>query len=401
MQIEMIGIDYNSASVELRERFSLTASGGAKLADTLRQQCGADGIVVLSTCNRTEIWCSNAKRHLLDSYFAQVGLSETTYAPYFVHRENQLAVAYLLELACGMHSQIFGEDQILSQIKEALRCAREQEQTDPVLETLFRTALTAAKKVKTQVQLQEKDHSVPERALTVLERNHGSLAGRQCLVIGNGEMGRLLCKLLRACGCVVYLTTRRYHHHDTIVPEGCTAVPYESRYDYIAQADFVFSATVSPHYTVKQSCLLPRKQPGNLVIVDLAVPRDVEPQVGELSGVTLYNMDKMGLDIQHNEAAIAEARQILREAADDFYRWQDTRLDALSVREIGQAAAALTNQKLTRVFQTQAGTANPEQVARAAEKAVEKLLFDLRDAMEIEDWSRCVEAMRNTTAQWD
>ncbi len=399
MRLEMIGIDYSSAPLELRERFSLTASGGARLAERLRQRCGAAGLVVLSTCNRTELWCSGAAQPLRESYFAELGLSALEYGPYFVCRRDRPAVEYLLELACGMHSQIFGEDQILSQVKEAVRCARERGQTDPVLETLFRTAVTAAKRVKSQVPLQEKDRSVPERALTLVEQAHGSLKGRRCLVIGNGEIGRLLCRLLRERGSEVILTTRSYHHHDTIVPEGCAAVPYEERYAQLAAADFVFSATASPHYTLRREQLLPWA--GRLVIVDLAVPRDVEPEIGALPGVTLYNMDELGVGSPRNAAAVAAAKEILQAAADDFYRWEEVRADAWAVCAVGQAVGELTNQKLGCAYQAQEGKATPEQVSRAVEKAVEKLLFTLRDTVPAKDWSRLVDALRHAAAQWE
>jgi glutamyl-tRNA reductase len=239
-------------------------------------------------------------------------------------------------MTCGMHSQIFGEDQILTQVGEALRSARDHDQTDPVLETLFRTALTAAKRVKTEAPLHQRDHSVPERAITILENTYGALRGKSCLVIGNGEMGRLLCHLLRERGAVVHLTTRRYRHHDTIVPEGCTAVSYDDRYHWIAASDFVFSATISPHCTVKSSLLLPRRISTPLVLVDLAVPRDMEPELAELPGITLYNMDTLNLEQHCDEESLALARAILQESEDDFYRWQTTRNDVVSIRGLGR-----------------------------------------------------------------
>lgn len=401
MAITMLGIDYKDAPLSLRERFSLTPGGAVRVGMLLRERCNCDGVVVLSTCNRTEIWCSNPRASLSASYFSEMGLSQSEADCSCFHvREDDDAVRHLLELSCGMQSQIFGEDQILSQVKESLRIAREAELTDPILETLFRTALTAAKQVKTEVSLSGKDRSVPQHAITCLEAQFGSLSGKRCLVIGNGEMGRLLCRLLREKGCEVALTIRKYHHHDTIVPDGCVPIPYDSRYEAMAQAEFVFSATISPHCTVQREELLKHSVHSPLVLVDLAVPRDIDPALAELSDIILYDMDTLGITLNCDEAALQAAEVILSQAAAEFYRWLHTRDGALSVHRVGQAVSSLATEKLTQVYRTQFGASAP-QVAKAVEKSVEKLLYDLRQRLPMEDWQACVEVLSQTVSDWE
>ena len=147
MKIEMIGIDYQKASVGERERFALTASKSAALGAEMVKRHGASGCVVLSTCNRTELWCSGlGRRELQDAWRRETGCTPAELERFFAARSGMDAVRYLLELGCALHSQILGEDQILTQIKGAAQAAREGGSLDPVLGTLFRVAATAGER---------------------------------------------------------------------------------------------------------------------------------------------------------------------------------------------------------------------------------------------------------------
>lgn len=159
-------------------------------------------------------------------------------------------VRHLMEVASGLRSRIWGEDQIISQVKDAIALAREAGCTDGVLETLFRSAISAGKEVKTEVRLTAVPTSAASMAVELLAAKLGDLAGKKALVIGNGEMGRLSASLLQQAGCEVWVTLRTYRHGETIVPPGCGVVPYEERFHHMEGCDFLISATTSPHYTV-------------------------------------------------------------------------------------------------------------------------------------------------------
>ncbi len=165
MNIKTTCIDYTKASVEEREAFSLVPSKIQELEQFILQTYQLDGCIILSTCNRTELWIS-APEAVLSSLSPTAILCDALQVPieqylsFFIERSGKDAVSYLLELTCGLHSQIFGEDQILSQVKDALSTARINGTTNTVLEVLFRTAITAAKEVKTKVRLTTADHTV-------------------------------------------------------------------------------------------------------------------------------------------------------------------------------------------------------------------------------------------------
>ena len=298
MGIIMSGLDYQKAPIALREQLSFTKTQAGALTGRLAQGEGILGCVLLSTCNRTELYlsCPPEGRAAPDRLLCRaVGLDPGPFAGAFVTRRGEEAVRHLMEVAGGLQSQIWGEDQILSQVKEAIAIAREQGAADPVLETLFRTAVSAGKEIKTKVRLTGVAVSAAARAVEVLRRDLGDLQGRRALVIGNGEMGRLSAALLREAGCAVTVTLRTYRHGETVVPAGCAVTPYGERYASMEGMDILLSATTSPHYTVsaRQMSMLKARPSW---VVDLAMPRDVDPAAGDLPGVTLYNVDTLGAE---------------------------------------------------------------------------------------------------------
>lgn len=174
MNLKTTCIDYTKASVEEREAFSLVPSKIQELEQFILQTYQLDGCIILSTCNRTELWIS-APEAVLSSLSPTAILCDALQVPveqylsFFIERSGKDAVSYLLELTCGLHSQIFGEDQILSQVKDALSTARINGTTNTMLEVLFRTAITAAKEVKTKVKLTTADHTVGSGSCRIIK----------------------------------------------------------------------------------------------------------------------------------------------------------------------------------------------------------------------------------------
>lgn len=197
INIQMIGIDHSRASVEERELFSFTKTKQKELMEAVVRQQSVDGCVLLSTCNRMELYVSLDAKAEPDLYriichCKQIsGEEEKRLRELFTVRTEEDAVRHLFLLTAGLKSKIIGEDQILTQVGDALEFARSGEFADTVLKTLFRMAVTAGKKIKTQVAIPKGNTSTIDAALTQLARQGYQFAGENCLVIGNGEMGRL------------------------------------------------------------------------------------------------------------------------------------------------------------------------------------------------------------------
>lgn len=355
--------------------------------------------IVLATCNRTELWFYHFSGDPLEYLFSRLSITDNSKRGLFVTRSGAEAVSYLMELASGIHSQILGEDQIISQVRDALNRARECCKPDPVLDTLFRMAVTAAKKVKTDTRIGSRDTSVPERAVSILEERYGSFKGKQCLVIGNGEMGRLLASWLVHKKAQVFMTLRQYRKQDVMIPAGCGVIPYKQRYETMGSMDFIFSATRSPHYTVHaQQAAEVLKEERSYVFADLAVPRDLDPELEELNSCRLLSMDDLGIETSINAKEMQKAREILREQTVDFLNWYYFRSYIPLVHAVGSAASELTNAKLKKTYKELRKEEVDvwklkQEVGRASASAVERILFGLKDILPREEWQQILKAL--------
>ena len=409
MDIYMTGINYSNAELEYREMFSLTLDQQSKIAKKLINSGMAKGCIFLSTCNRTELWISGNNPLAIDFFINEVLedyefelIIRKNIEKSFSVRKGEEAIDYLLELACGIHSQIFGEDQILSQLKAATDDARENGYIDSILETLFRTAVTGAKKVKTEVILTNKNRSLPESIVSQLEERYGKLREKSCLVIGNGEMGRLMASRLVQAGAKVEMTLRQYKKTQAFIPFGSGVVLYEERYNGIEEKEFIFSATRSPHHTIKfEEIKNLLKRDKNYCFIDMALPRDIDSRIKELNNVTLLHIDDFGVRAECAEEDLEAAREILLEYKQDFINWYHIRTLAPKVNEISEVVGELTDCKLTKVYKNINISEDDKcflqsSVQAATKKAVSKLIFGLRENMEIEQYNQLLQALELT-----
>lgn len=407
VKVSMVGIDYSKATIEEREQFSFTCSSASCMAHHLLKEEVIQGCVIVSTCNRTELWFSGLEeKEPIDLFLSEKLVDCDKYKELFVQRSGEEAITYLLELGCGIHSQIFGEDQILSQLKQALEQARENKYINSILDYLFQTAITAAKQVKTEVKLTREKTSVPGRVIQLLKERLGNLLNLNCMVIGNGEMGCMMSSALVKENAHVSITLRQYKRGNVTIPAGCCVIPYKDRVSYLADMDIIVSATTSPHYTIKKECLEERLTDKPYIFVDLAVPRDLDPQIRELSSnITLYNMDHLGMHEMYNQDAIREAKKILQEYKEEYISWYYFREWIPTVKRVSAITGSMTNDKLTKIYKklelsSEEKNALKGQVEKAMEKSVAKLIFGLRDHLEREKWKDCMQALNQAVEEY-
>lgn len=404
LKIKMAGIDYQKAPVEVREQFSMTASVVDRALKDGRKTPGVAGCVIISTCNRTEYWISGeagafATLDPVALLCRERGLAPSEYREYFTMREGREAVHYLMELSCGLKSQIFGDDQIITQVKRAVDTAREQGALDSVLEILFRTAITGAKKVKSRVLLTNVDRSVAAAMKDLLLREGIPVSKKRCLVIGNGEIGRLAAAELVKAGGEVSMTLRQYKAKEAVIPAGCRVIDYQERYEVLSDMDLVVSATVSPHYTLTAAQAKGCLGTGEKVFIDLAIPRDIEPELGKKSGIRLFDMDSFDvLKSEGDQRQIAAADEILRKYELEYEQWYAFREYVPVVKDISRFAGADTAARLKKELKQYSLSREEREglekaVEKAAAKVVAKLCYGLRENMEPEKWQPCLEGI--------
>lgn len=403
MSIRMIGIDYHLAEVDIRAVFSFTKKSAAEAMEKLIQKPGIRGSVILSTCNRMEFWASLDKTYegsLLDELCGLKGVHTEEYGRYFVERSGKDAVNHLFHLTCGLKSMILAEDQIITQVKDALSLARETYSTDNVLEVLFRKAVTAAKRVKTEVVFTHASATAVDRAVEMLHNQGFELKGRTCMVIGNGEMGKLAAQTLAMHGADVTVTVRQYRSGVVNIPRGCSRINYGERMELFPHCDLVVSATSSPNYTIRRELFTDEIQMDHpMYLIDLAVPRDIEPEVGKMQNITLYDIDDFKITVQDaNEESIARTEAILKEEIEDFYGWYDCRDLIPRIQEIQADAVTDLNLRIQKIIRK---LPLPEEEQRkflgsidtAAGKVVGKMMYGLRDYLDGTQFRECLDGL--------
>lgn len=413
VNIKMVGIDYKKASMEEREVFAFSAHTCISAMSWLKEKYILSGCILLSTCNRTELWISyeqleQSDNKLFISPFEMLcslkQVSMDRFQNIVVEREGKEAVMHLFRLACGMESKIFGEDQILTQVKNALFLARENEMEDSVLERLFQTAITAAKKVKTEIHLAKKDTSVVEVMLKKLYKLLGevpSLKGVSCLVIGNGEIGRLSALRLLEEGAEVTMTLRQYKDHSAIIPYGCKVIAYQERLVGLTKYDVIVSGTSSPHYTLKYEEAEPLLNDGKKhILFDLAVPRDISTRLLELPNLIGYDIDSLEGNVKEKikKEEIEQAENILTEYFLEYKKWYYFRELVPAVYGISRTAAHQINQRLLKPLRklevAEKEKEDLEKITKAAaEHVISSMLYGLREHLDMEYWDRCFHAL--------
>ena len=416
MRLQMIGIDHNRAPVEVRERYAFTNAAArvvmqtGKLQNTvtfLHRDCegteqlqdmnGIRGCVLLSTCNRMELYVSLAPEAEPDLYALICGWKGIAPGPeraLFYEKKDLEAASHLFELASGLCSQIIGEDQILSQVKDALMLAREESATDNCIEVLFRQAITAAKEVRSSISFDKGNRSAATAAIQKLQKEGAVFVGKQALVIGNGRMGRLTAQALMEAGAQVTVTVRQYHSGMVDIPEGAMRINYGERYEKLADADYIFSATASPNLTITPERLTGICLSGK-VFVDLAVPRDIDPAVGDLPGGRLLCMDDLGMEqlsIEQQEQK-ERAKEKIAEALAEFERFFNGRDLIPRIEKIADAAADdLWGRMRKDCSKLEDGQRRhvEEAVRRSGSKVAAHILFALRDGLDTDAFARCM-----------
>lgn len=325
MNIIMAGMDHSMAGIDLRERFSFTKPKQEAICEALRAMEGVRGAVLLSTCNRTELYLSLDPYKECDPFLKlckAAGLDVTPSKHCYRILKGREAFWHLCRLACGLESQILGEDQIITQVKEAVALARGCGAADSNLEVVFRTAITAAKKIKTVVKFSKAENSVALKTLAILRQELKVKSPGRILVIGNGEVGRLVANTLVQHGFEVAMTLRQYKYRDIEIPEGVTAFDYGERYQRLGTFDAVISATASPHHTL---AIEPLKDMASLpgIMIDLAVPRDIDLEIGRQRPVKLYDIDSIaeGAIEQSNQLQFQQAEDIIHKYHGDLMKW--------------------------------------------------------------------------------
>jgi glutamyl-tRNA reductase len=330
-----LGISHKTAPLALRERLALPEGRAASVLRELVAHPEIHEAVAISTCNRTELYLVasdpvEAENGALAALSRQAGIPPTELLRSLYSPRGMDAVRHLFGVAAGLDSMIVGEAEVQGQVKRAYELALVEGVTGPITNRLFRDALGAGKRARTETAIGRARVSVSSVAVELARGILGELASRRVLVVGAGENGELTAKALRERGVeTVFVANRHYDRAIGLAQRfGGHAVRFDDLPGELEAADIVVSATGSPHQIVGRDELelvMEARGGRRLLLIDIAVPRDIDPTVRELPGITLFDMDDLQREVARNlsgrEAEVVRVRAIIEQEAERFGDW--------------------------------------------------------------------------------
>jgi glutamyl-tRNA reductase len=392
MNLLLLGVSHRTAPVELREKLDFSAGGVGEAVQELAARASVPECVVLSTCNRSEIYVagSDAGRTGEDvvEFLSQFHrLPRELFLPHLFTLEGREAVGHLFRVAAGLDSVVVGEPQILGQVKDAFQAAAARHCTGPLLDRLFTSSFTVGKRVRTETALGEGAVSVSFEAVAIARKIFGKLEGRKVLVVGAGEISTLTAQHLRGSGVGEILITSRTAAHAAALAAAVNgrAIPWTELSSALTAADIVITATGAQRPIIARAqveAATRKRRLDPLYIIDIAVPRDVDPSVGDLEQVFLYNIDDLQKFVQKNlsnrGAEVSRAEAIVSEETSRFVAWQRSRSTVPTLVALRRRFYAIRESELQRLEGKLAGL-TPEARERFEEVTrliVEKLLLE-------------------------
>ena len=392
MHLFLLGVSHRTAPVDLRERLDFSSRDVGAAVEALATRSSAAESVVLSTCNRSEIYVASgdpvrARDDLVAFLSDYHQLPQDLFLPHLFAHDDEAAARHLFRVAAGLDSLVVGEPQILGQVKDAFQAAAERHCTGPLLSKTFHWAFGVGKRVRSETALGEGAVSVSFAASALARKIFGRLDGRRVLVVGAGEISALTARHLRSHGVAeIVITSRTAAHADALAADvGGRTVPWGEMRQAMAGADIVVTATGSQRPIISRAdveAVTGRRRAEPLFIIDLAVPRDVDPAVSEIEQVFLYNVDDLRGIVQENMARrgaeIAHAEAIVAEELTRFTAWQRSRRAIPTVVALRQRFESIRRAELQRLDARLSGLPPEarERVDEVTRLIVEKLLLE-------------------------
>jgi len=329
----VVGLNYRTAPVGVRERFWISEDRRYQVLVQLSRAEGIDEVIVFATCNRTEflLWVNDvtlAANSVMRLLGAEYGLKLCEWK-HFYRLLDEAALLHIFRVASSLDSMVVGEPQVISQVKQAWQQAQKVGVTGRFLDAVMQKALTVSKRVRSETAIGNAAVSIPYAAVELTRQIFGTLENKKVLLLGAGKMCELSARglLNRGASSVKVINRTLEHAAELATKLGGQAISFEERWQHMAEADIIISSTSCPHTILSREeaeLMLRGRKDRPLVIVDIAMPRDIDSAVREVKGVFLYDLDDLENVVDHNtgerETAAAEAQKILQAEAQGFRR---------------------------------------------------------------------------------
>ncbi|HLU26646.1 MAG TPA: glutamyl-tRNA reductase [Longimicrobiales bacterium] len=417
MTLAVVGLSHHTAPVEVRERYVFGRKEASAILAALTAGGVAEEAVLLSTCNRAELYLRLGAGRGLDAavelFAARAGYSRAEAEEHLYRHVGRRAVEHLFRVTSSLDSMVVGEAQIQGQVRTAYEAAQGggggERAVGPVLSRLFEMALHTGGRVRSETALGVGAASVPSVAVELAKKIFGSLRGRRAMVLGAGEMSELMLECLVAEGVESLVVANRTEARAREITArfGGRPVRYDEMLMALPEVDIVAAATAAPHVVLTREMVesvLPGGPRHPLCVLDIALPRDVDPAVGEMDNIFLYDVDDLQQIVEGNlerrRADIPRAEALIAEGVEAFWAWYVSRDVAPLIRELRERAERVRQAEVERVMRKLAhlGEADREAVEALTKQILNKVLHDptvrLREAAADGNAVQVVEAAR-------
>ena len=356
MSLCLVGLNHKTAPVDIRESIAFTESTLSVALQDLRQHLNISGALILSTCNRVEILCSNVTAQDIINWLKTFHTITGHIENHLYHYHNEKAVEHAMRVASGIDSLVLGEPQILGQFKQAYQTSDALGLIDPVLRTACQSVFTAAKAVRHETAISHCPVSVAFSAVKLARQSLVDISEHTAVLIGAGETVKLLCKHLQSLNIDnLIIVNRTLAKAEKLAAEfNASAVPLSKLHDVLPKANIVISATGSEHPLITMNLLKTIKYRQNTLMIDLAVPRDIEPVIGELDHVTLYCIDDIKTLIQKNTLqrshAAIQANTMIEQCVLAYQNKLKAQIASGTICSIRSHAEMLRDEELAKAF---------------------------------------------------
>ena len=405
MALLSLGINHLTAPVDIREKIAFAPEQLAPALHELQDIPAVNESVIVSTCNRTEIYCdassdcSDVITHWLTAHH---GINENSLLPYLYHHSDREVARHLFRVASGLDSMVLGEPQILGQLKDSYDRARGDNAISSILDRLFQHSFSVAKRVRTDTEIGSNPVSVAFAAVNLSKQIFGSLEEFHALLIGAGETIELVARHLKSQQIGSITIANRSVERAQLLAEqiGAEAVQINTVPEQLPRADIIISSTASQLPILGKGAIesaLKQRKHKPIFMVDLAVPRDIESEVGNLQDIYLYTVDDLKSVVDENlrgrELAAEAALEIVNLEVTLFEQWLKTHQSADQIRQLRDGAELVKQQAIQKALAQLAQSADPEQtMQRLANEITNKLLhkptIEMRKALQNGDEER-------------
>ena len=364
MYVLVAGVNHRTAPVEIREKFSISGSALQDAYASLSSYKAIEGSIILQTCNRTEVYATTrnieAGTKELENFLRQFsGLGYHELKSYIYQPNCYDAINHLFRVSSGLDSMILGENQILGQVKEAYLEAIEAGVSDGVLNALFQKAIYVGKRVRTETDLDKYPISISAAAVELAKRCLGDLQNKRVMVVGAGEMSELTARYLMKNGVQSVVVSNRSYDKALQMAGSLQgqAIRFNELPEMLSRTDIVISCTSAAHYIINsQNCgdSLRNRQGQPIIMIDIAVPRDIDPALRSIAGVYLYDIDDLQGVIDANylerQRASRAAQKIIEEELDKFNQWLATLYVVPIISALKSQAEAIKTHELQKAL---------------------------------------------------